>query len=230
MKQKISVILPTYNEKDNILPLINCISNELKDYNFEILVIDDDSPDGTGQRVLDSKKKNVRTIIRKTDKGLASAIKHGIIQSKGDIVVIMDTDFNHHPKYIPRLLHYLPEYDISIGSRFVKGGGMEGAKIRWYASYMINLFIRTMLKLKTRENLSGFLAIKKEVLSHINLNKIFKGYGDYNIRLFNEVRGKKIKEIPVIYKKRLYGESKTRLIGHLIQYIKTVIRLRCNTR
>ncbi|MCB0273136.1 MAG: glycosyltransferase, partial [Bdellovibrionales bacterium] len=152
----------------------------------------------------------------------------GISLAKGDYLIFMDTDFNHDPKDITKMLKNLPGNDVVIGSRFVKGGGMEGAKLRWYCSYAMNQFIKISLRLPTKENLSGYILISKSALFRCPLEKIFKGYGDYNISLFKCLadQGAHIKEVPVYYKERTYGESKTRFVKHLIEYLRTVWRVR----
>ncbi len=227
----VAVILPTYNEKGNINRLISKISEKLSEnkIGFDITVIDDDSEDGTAEEVKKSNNNNtVNLIVRKNEKGLASAIKTGIKNSFGDVLIFMDTDFNHNPKDIPRLLEHCDQYDIVNGSRFIKGGGMEGAKLRWVASLFFNKFCSLFLGLKTKDNQSGFIAIKKSTLDKFNYDEIFSGYGDYAIRLFYLAKKKnlKIKEIPVIYSKRTSGESKTRFVKHTIQYLKTILNLK----
>jgi len=231
---KISVIMPTYNEKGNIVRLIKAIQKELnakrKDIEQEYIVIDDNSPDKTADFVKKTfrKDRRVRLSVRKNERGLATAIKTGIRKSTGDVILIMDTDFNHDPKDIPLLLDYADDYDIVLGSRFVRGGGMEGAKLRWLGSYIFNLYVRIMTGLKTKDSQSGFIAVRKEVLGRFDLDSIFHGYGDFSLRMLYKAKklSMTMKEVPVIYKKRTYGESKTRFVKHLFQYTMTVIRLR----
>ena len=223
---KISVIMPTYNEKGNIVRLIKAIQKELnakrKDIEQEYIVIDDNSPDKTADFVKKTfrKDRRVRLSVRKNERGLATAIKTGIRKSTGDVILIMDTDFNHDPKDIPLLLDYADDYDIVLGSRFVRGGGME--------SYIFNLYVRIMTGLKTKDSQSGFIAVRKEVLGRFDLDSIFHGYGDFSLRMLYKAKklSMTMKEVPVIYKKRTYGESKTRFVKHLFQYTMTVIRLR----
>ena len=101
--KKVSVILPTYNEAGNIVKLIKALKTQIKKINLtpEIIVVDDDSPDGTAQKC---KNQNIKLIVRKNQRGLATAILKGIQNSSGSIIVLMDTDFNHQPQDIPRLL------------------------------------------------------------------------------------------------------------------------------
>ena len=123
---KISVILPTYNEAGNIGALIKETANLIKK-RIEFIVVDDNSPDGTADEVkkLIAKKLPVKLVVRKKVHGLASAIITGIRQAGGDIVVLMDTDFNHRPEDISRLVKpiIIKQADLVIGSRYIPGGG-----------------------------------------------------------------------------------------------------------
>ena len=122
----ITIVLPTYNERENIVKLIlelQEVFNEI-DAKHQILVIDDSSIDGTAKVVIDKFKndQNVKLILRKSDKGLAVSIRQGIEQALGDIVLVMDTDFNHKPKDAVLLFQVARFVDLSIGSRFIFGG------------------------------------------------------------------------------------------------------------
>lgn len=224
----ISVILPTYNEAGNITALINEIKKYLKKWHYEILVIDDDSPDDTGRFVKKKfgKNKKIRLYIRKKDKGLSYAIRFGIEKAEGNLIIVMDTDFNHNPKDLPRLINATYNFDLVTGSRYIKGGGMEN-RMRYVLSYVYNMIIRFILRLETYDNLSGFFIIKKKVLIKFNFDQIFYGYGDYFIRLLHQAQKNKlaIHEIPVFYKNRISGLSKSRFFSMFIQYSKTVADL-----
>ena len=234
---KVSIILPTYNEKGNIVSLIQDLDRELKTSKyskFEYLVVDDNSPDGTAEAVLELSKTiaGIRLIVRRDERGLASAVKRGIQESEGDIVVLMDTDYNHQPQDVPRLLEKLPEHDIVIGSRYLKGGRMEYNLIRHYLSYFFNLFVCKALDLKTTDNLSGFIAAKRSVFHEIGADEIFQGFGEYHIPFIWMAHQEdyKITEIPVIYIDRKYGVSKFKAFENLINYTKTVLSLRARVR
>ncbi len=192
--------------------------------------MDDNSPDGTANEIREnfSSRKEVLLILRKTERGLATAIAAGIDQSRADIVIIMDTDFNHHPKDLPRLLEKLSEADMVIGSRYIAGGGMKTSQIRYWGSWVFNIFIRAVLGSPIKDNLSGFLVLKKEVISRLKNHSIFYGYGDYCIRLIHHARkaGFILQEVPVVYEFRLGGESKTHFIKYLKDYIKATLALR----
>lgn len=227
-KIKISVILPTYNEEGNIIPLIDKVKKYLKSKIYEIIVIDDNSPDNTAKLVAEkfSKDKRVRLFIRKDNRGLATAIRYGIEKSKGNLVIGMDTDFNHNPELLPILVYQCRKFDLVVGSRYIKGGGMEN-RIRYYLSYLYNMLIRIILSLTTHDNLSGFFCLRKGVLGKLPFGKIFIGYGDYFIRLLYFAKKNKVSigEIPVYYKNRVWGQSKSRFFSMFMDYSKTVIEL-----
>ena len=224
---QLSVILPTFNESENIIPLIRQLLGKLNRINFQIIIVDDNSPDNTGKIVLNkfSKNKNVGVFIR-NEKGLASAILYGLKKAKGNYVAVMDTDFNHDPKELLIMLSNINKCDMVVGSRYVREGGMED-KIRNMLSLIYNRIIQKILRLPTHDNLSGFFMIKNEKLKNFLTDDIFYGYGDYFIRLLFQInqKGLKIREIPVFYKNRIYGESKTKFFSIFTDYTKTVIEL-----
>jgi dolichol-phosphate mannosyltransferase len=148
------------------------------------------------------------------------------------VVALMDSDFNHHPRDLVRLLNALPGWDMVLGSRYVPGGGMKTSRLRWLGSYAFNLYLRWLLGLATRDNLSGFLVASRETLLSFDPAQVFFGYGDYAIRLLfaAQQRGLRIKELPVVYDHRLGGRSKTDLLGLLPQYTKSGLALRRQRR
>jgi len=229
---KLSVILPTYNEKENIVPLIQEIKAVLdtERQEYEILIVDDNSPDGTAEEVKSSYKdgKNVFCIVRHNAKGLASAIKEGILQSRGEYILLMDTDFSHSPETIPELLKESEDNDAVVASRYVKGGGMEAPWHKYLGSLIMNRAIDIILELNIMDSTGGFLIFKKELLGGLDMNKIFIGYGEFCFRLLYalKIRGKKIKEIPFRYGIRRYGETKSRLINMGFSYLAEALKTR----
>ncbi len=227
-KGLISIILPTYNEAGNITMLINEIRKYLIKLHYEILVIDDDSPDKTAEKVREkfATNKKVRLYTRIKDKGLSFAIRYGVEKAKGNLIVVMDTDFNHNPKDLPRLIKAVQNFDLVIGSRYIKGGGMEN-RMRFVLSYLYNMILRFILRLETHDNLSGFFIIRKKALIKFDFDQIFYGYGDYFIRFLYLAQKNKlaIHEIPVFYKNRIFGSSKSRFFSMFIQYSKTVAHI-----
>jgi len=236
--KKISVILPTYNEAGNIVQLIKAINQQIKKLKLapEIIVIDDNSQDGTADEVLKLIKKLPVKLFKRKKRGLATAIHLGIKKSSGEIIILMDTDFNHKPKDVSRLLKPIlkNKADLVIGSRYIKDGGMhrsEAGTIQFLGSKYGSLFVsKILLNLPVKESLSGFLAFKKLILNNLNQKAIFQGYGEYCIRLLYRTmkNNYKLTEIPVIYGKRRYGQSKSRLFRMMIDYFFAAMKLRIN--
>jgi len=208
-------MIPTYNEKENIENLINEILN-LKIKNLHIVVVDDNSPDGTWKIVEKTlkKRKNVHLLLRKTKRGRGSAGKDGFIyclNHGADVVVEMDADFSHNPKCIPLMLKELKNADLILGSRQLKGSKEVGRSFtRKLVTYFANLYIRLLLGLKVKDCNSGYRCFKRKVLEKINLNKIeSKGPAIVQEVLFKaHLKGFKIKEIPITFTNRTKGKSK----------------------
>lgn len=226
----VSVILPTYNERDNIVDLVNYIIETLEGtVNYELILVDDNSPDGTAEVVRQEfgGNANIRLHVRNNERGLATAIRKGIELSAGSVVVVMDTDFNHDPKYIPQFLNLIQFYDVVVGSRFLYGGGMY-SRWRYYASLLYNGFIRFFLGIPITDKLSGFFAMRRESLGEIDSDRIFYGYGDYFIRFLATVVNLKLRilEIPVFYDNRRSGETKTQFLKEFLRYTVSVMKIR----
>ena len=227
---KASVILPTYNEKDNIVELIQAIYNALPPpADFEVVVVDDNSPDGTADTVdhYFADDPRVKLCVRTEERGLATAIRHGAEQASGEILVFMDTDFNHDPAILPQMINFLEYYDIVIGSRFVMAGGMED-RFRQFSSLIYNYGIRLLFQTPVHDNLSGFFSIYRQKLMSMDLDQIYYGYGDYFIRLLMVAhrRGYNMLEIPVYYQLRMHGHSKTQFLSTFIKYSLALLTLR----
>ena len=231
----VSVILPTYDERENIVPLIESIQSHLATarISYEVIVVDDSSPDGTAQAVRDrfGDCDAVRVFVRTEDRGLARSIAHGIRHAAGDTVAIMDTDFNHDPALLPQMVKFLEFYDIIIGSRFTMGGGME-EEWRYYCSFLFNFLVRQLLRTQIQDNLCGFFTMRRDKLLAMDLDGIFQGYGEYFMHLlFLAWRVRlSILEVPVHYVKRFHGESKSRFLRMLVTYSWTALRVRFGWR
>ena len=226
---QISIILPTYNEKENIVRLVETIKKLNIEQTFEILIIDDNSPDGTYQFSKDkfSNDNNVKIVLRKNIRGLAFSIKEGIEKSLGDHVIVMDTDFTHDPILIKKMISLRSQYEIISGSRYVTGGFMEN-QLHGKLSYYYNLMLKFILKTKINDNLGGYFLIKRDLLNQLEFDKIFYGYGDYFFRLlyFSKNKNAKIIEIPAVYKQRIYGKSKSNFVAMLFKYFYAAVKLR----
>jgi len=212
---KTIVMIPTYNEKENIGKLVSQIL-ALKIENLEIVVIDDSSPDGTAEIVkgIASKNKKVHLILRTKNKGRGYAGKAGYkyaLEHNADYIIEMDADFSHNPEYIPELLKKIKECDLVLGSRAVKGGKEVGRNIiRRLITKMANFYIRALLGLNVKDTNSGFRCFRRSVLENIGVDKITsKGPSIVQEVLFMaHLKGFKIKEIPIVFKERKLGTSK----------------------
>lgn len=230
--KSISVLLPTYNESQNIVNMLNSLITVLpKKFQTEIIVIDDDSPDGTGKIAEDCKSKiqqeniSIEVINRKNKRGLSSAILDGIYSSNGEIIVVMDSDFSHPPGIVEKMLDVLlnDEFDIVIGSRFVSGGESVGWPItRRIMSKLGTKVPELFLNLKVRDSTSGFFSFKKEIINGIKFDAI--GY-KFLLEMLVKTNGAKTAEIPYKCVNRKKGPSKfnTQII---LDYIKLINKLR----
>lgn len=211
------VIIPTYNEKENIENIIRTIFSIGSQYH--LLIIDDGSPDGTAKIIkkLQSAFNNQLFIIERPSKlGLGTAYITGFkwaLENNYDFIFEMDADFSHDPKDLPRLLNACKDnnYDLSIGSRYVKGGKVENwPKTRWLMSYFASIYVRVILLMNIKDTTAGFKCYKKEVLEKINLDNVqFMGYAFQIEMKYSAYRlGFKLFEVPITFKDRQLGESK----------------------
>ena len=223
----LSVVVPTYQEAENIVPLCEALLAVLHTPD-EIIVVDDASLDGTAERArvrfLDEPR--VRVMTRATDHGLASAVRSGIDAARGDLVAVMDADFNHEPRRVPALVRQLAGADLVVGSRFVDGGGMDDA-LRQACSAGFSRVTGALLGTGTAENLSGFFVARAAFLKALPADRIYYGYGDYFFRLlfYAASRGARILEVPVWYSRRRAGQSKTRFARVGVRYGFELARL-----
>ncbi len=221
-KFDISVVLPTYNERENIIILIQKIFAITKSEKLSVqcVIVDDNSTDGTKEALRKYIRTNVSLYIRKKERGLATAILYGIEKTSGEIIIVMDTDLNHDPALIPKLLKPLKEKSMVVGSRFIRGGGMDNY-LRYICSKFYNeYFLSLILGSGIHDNLSGYYAIYRKDLIQYARRDIFSGYGDYFIRLIYSLKRDSfhISEIPCYYKDRQYGTSKSRFVHMLLSY------------
>lgn len=234
--QKIVIILPTYNESGNIKDLIEEIEKvykQIKYYKKEILVVDDNSPDGTGNIVKQLQKKysNI-SLITSQKKGLGHAyvrgMRYALDKMDADILFEMDADFSHNPNLIPNFINKLENgADFVIGSRYVKGGSIpkEWGLERKIFSVLGNFIVRFgLMTLRVRDWTSGYRAIRRRVFEHVggNLNS-FTGY-TFQVAFLHRVilKGFTIAEIPINFIDRKYGKSKiipSDYIKNLVLYI-----------
>lgn len=238
----VSVLMPTYNEADNIQALIEETARVLEDASasdFEIVVIDDDSPDRTWERAAHADSvdnRRIKVIRRMANHGLTASLREGIRAARGDVVIWMDCDFSHPPDKIPQLLYMIGQgYDVVVNSRYAVGGGEDrggkGGVLQLFLSRMLNWGIRFLLKPSFSDYTSGFVAVRRKVLEEFDLRG---DYGEYFIDfMYRVIHAKRFRicEMPYIAPPRRAGQSKTG--SSLIQYLRrgrkylwTVLRVR----
>jgi len=209
------VIIPTYNEEENIEKIIDSIKS--LEVGFDILVIDDNSPDGTGEIVenLKQRYKNLSLIRRKAKLGLGTAYITGFkwaIERGYDIIYEMDADFSHNPEDLMRLYDTcMNGIDLAIGSRYISGVNVVNWPLgRVLMSYMASIYVRMVTGLKVKDTTAGFKAYKREVLETIDLDNIrSRGYAfQIEMKFTTWKFGFRIKEIPIIFTERQEGASK----------------------
>lgn len=210
------VIIPTYNEVESVDKMVDAIM-ALPEV-FDILFIDDNSPDGTAKKIIELQLKYTNRIYlenRAGKLGLGTAYVHGFkwaIAKKYPMIVEMDCDFSHDPKDLIRLREAcLKGADLVIGSRYVPGGKVENwDRKRLLMSYFASVYVRLILWISIKDTTAGFKCYKKNVLETIQLDNInFKGYAFQICMKYAALKhGFKVKEIPITFIDRLYGESK----------------------
>ena len=211
---KTVVIIPTYNEINNVLDLINQITENAP--LLDLLFIDDNSPDGTGDflKNISEEKNNIYLISRKKKMGLGTAYVKGFqwaIANNYENVVQMDADLSHNPSDIPMLINEVENYDLVIGSRYLDGFNVVNWPLRrLILSYGANLYTRILTGLPLNDSTGGFKCFRVDVLKNIDLNKIYsQGYSfQIEMNYLSWVNGNKIKEVSITFVDRTVGQSK----------------------
>ena len=231
----VSVIIPTWNERENIVPLLEAVRLALNEAEFEVVVVDDGSPDGTGAAVNEDARQhsNVRLVQRRGKLGLSSAVLEGVTQSAGDIVVMMDADFSHDPTLLPLLVKHIQSgSDLVIGSRYVRGGRIQGWSFhRRIGSVVLSRFVCGVFRLSVQDPLSGFAAFRREVLEGLSTRFSERGF-----KLLLEVLATRpslrVSEVPITFADRRHGTSKLGLaeIREFVLLCYRLVRWRARRR
>ena len=208
------IISPTYNESKNVSTLVRTVFD--RNPNIDLLIIDDSSPDGTGQIVSDLQKHhpNLHLETRKVKDGLGKAYLFGFqwaLKRKYDTIIQMDADMSHHPKEIPLMIELLKNNDLVIGSRYINGISVVNWPLkRLFLSYGASVYSRVITGMPIKDATGGFKVWRKEVLESIDLNKVrSSGYSfqiEMNFRAW--IKGYKLIEHPIIFIDRTVGQSK----------------------
>ncbi len=236
IKKEVSIILPTYNEEENIKKLIEQLRKEFKEINYEIVILDDNSKDNT-PKIIDelAKNKDVLAIHRYGKKGYFSAYQDAIFMANGMYVLTMDSDLSHPPKTAHEFLKYKDKYDIVSGSRYMKGGGMKAPFSRKYGSLWLNKICALIIGLNLTDIAGDFHLIRKSKFLELEF-KYLPVFGEFDFELLYRAtkKGFSIKEIPFTYKFREEGESAMgsgandafKLMKFAWAYVKMALRLR----
>jgi len=225
------VVIPTYNEEENIRQIISDILHHPR---FRILVVDDNSPDGTGDIVAQLAKHNprVQLLSRPGKLGLGTAYTEGFrhaLNAGALFIFEMDADFSHHPNYLPTLLHATEKhYDLTLGSRYVKGGGtIDWGLLRRFISRGGNLYASTILGIPIADSTGGFRCYRRKILENLQLDRVQSNGYSFQIEMVYRTlqAGFQVGEIPIIFPDRRVGKSKmSRRI--VLEALLTVWKLR----
>jgi dolichol-phosphate mannosyltransferase len=208
------VILPSYNEAPNVLPLSRDILE--RDPALEVLVVDDNSPDGTAALVEGAmpEESRLHLLKRHAKLGLGSAYLAGFafaLERDFELILTMDCDYSHHPRYLPAILDAMTDCDMAVGSRYVEGGGVANwSAHRILLSRFANSFARVLLRLPVRDCTAGFRCYKREVLESVDPQAVrSSGYAFLEEMMYRVHRsGFRIREVPIVFEDRAGGVSK----------------------
>jgi dolichol-phosphate mannosyltransferase len=212
---RVWVILPTYDEAENVAPMVAAVRERLPE-SRRVLIVDDNSPDGTGEIAdrLASEHDDVAVLHRKVKEGLGPAYIAGFreaLAGGAELVIEMDADFSHDPSYLPQLLRAVGEADVVIGSRYVPGGGVtDWGPVRRFISRGGSAYARMVLGIEVRDLTGGFKCLRRRVLEEIDLDSIASlGYAFQVEVTYRAVQaGFQVVEIPIVFRDRTEGNSK----------------------
>ena len=232
MVLQVTVIIPTYNESENIETLVTQLL--ALPTGVRVIVVDDNSPDGTGaivDRLAAENDGRVEVIHRAGKLGLGTAYIAGFkraLADGADLVCTMDADFSHNPRYVPGLVDKIgQDHDLTIGSRYVPGGGSSGCTFdRKLLSWGANAFARTMLGLRAHDTTAGFRCYRRQVLEAVDLDGIKASGYSFLIEMLYRVhrRGWRVGEVPIVFENRRLGTSKVSK-DEILKAMGTVLRL-----
>jgi len=217
---KISIIVPTYNERENLSVLAARIHDSLPSLDYEIIIVDDNSPNGTGALADElAQEKPIKVVHRQGKLGLASAVLEGFRQSEGEFLIVMDADLSHPPSVLPHMVKALKTHDLVVGSRYVKGGSSEDSRIRKVLSR--GACILAMPLTPVKDLTSGFFGIRKSCLNGAMLCPI--GY-KVGLECFVKANIMNYTEVPLPFSPRNSGKSKLSF-SIITDYLRQLISL-----
>ena len=224
----LSIVVPTFNEADNIRVLIERLSRVLRNTSYEVIVVDDDSPDGTWRvaQELAGKGYPVRVIRRIGERGLGTAIIRGLREARGEFIVVMDADLQHPPEIVPKLYEEALRSgaDVVVASRYAKGGGVKGwSRIRLLISRAASLLAYVLLaeSRRTSDPMSGFFLVRRSLVEKLRLRgRSWKVL----LEILAKAPGARVSEVPYVFEQRYSGESKLGLRA-MLDYVLDLLRL-----
>ena len=226
----VTIILPTYNERENILTTVGAVLKAVGDP-VEVLVVDDDSPDHTWELVEQLGDARVRVIRRRGVRGLASAVNRGLIDARGELIGWMDVDHSMPAELLSEMVRRTREFPVVIGSRYAAGGGDARPRLRVLTSRWVNGFASIVLGRGVKDYDSGFIVVRREVFDRVTLLPV--GYGAYFIDFIYHCRkrGLEVLELPYTLVDRTLGTSKSmpslwRFFLQGLGYIVTIFQAR----
>lgn len=220
----LSIIIPTYNERENLAPLVSRLEKALG-AGHEIIIVDDNSPDGTAEEALALSRDHpsLRLVRREGKKGLTSAVLAGAEAAKGDSILVMDADLSHPPEAAQALASALETSDLVIGSRLMEGGGVEKWPLhRKLISKGADLLARLVLGIRCSDPLSGFFAMKRGLLSGTRFRT--KGY-KLLLNILYDNRSVRVVEVPYVFRDRFAGRTKLGAL-EMLNFLFDLLRIR----
>jgi dolichol-phosphate mannosyltransferase len=223
MLDEASIIIPTYNELENlpvIIDRLSEVSNKIAE-EVEIVIVDDNSPDGTGQEAnrLAVEHGNIKVIHRPRKMGVGSAIYEGVMAARASNIVMMDADMHHRPEFVPSITNSLQKFDIVIASRFIEGSGMQASSLmRRLATRFGNELASILLHLDVRDYTHGFRGYRKSTF--LSCYRSEDRGGEFNLRILIEARKRNYSIVEVPYRSEHPGKSQIR---NWIRYLRLVV-------
>jgi len=224
---EISIVVPTYNESGNIENLLQAVSRTLEGYDYEIIIVDDNSPDGTARIVqeLAAEDDRINLLLRSGKLGLGSAILDGFKIAKGNYFLMVDADLSHRPEDIKKLIDNRKGADIVIGSRYIKGGKIVGWPMkRKLISRAATRLVKLFFNLSVKDPVSGFAIYRKEIFKHLDGRLQPIGY-KLLLEILVKSPGLTVNEIPITFINRKAGKSKLK-IDEILKFIRLCLNLR----
>jgi dolichol-phosphate mannosyltransferase len=224
---ELAIVIPTYNERDNIVPLLDRLAQALGPIRYEVIFVDDDSTDGTSALIREIAQRNpqIRGIDRVNRRGLASACIEGMLSTSAPFIAVMDADMQHDERILPDMLHQLrsSDLDIVVGSRNVEGGSMgDFARSRVLLSSLGRRFSQSVCRCPIQDPMSGFFMLRRSFLNEVSHRVSGIGFKILVDLLASSKRPVRLAEVPYRFRNRVYGKSKLDvLVG--VEYLKLLL-------